>query len=100
MAGDNPSDPISTCAVSWFDSNHALHIRVYSSDNYTITERCNDGNGWVAGASFPGQQASAITWADSAGQHIRLYVTGEGTTTEYCADPGNPNWTKGSYTQP
>jgi hypothetical protein len=97
---DNPNYPISTSSISWFDSAHALHIRVYSSDGYTITERCADGNGWTTGSTFPGSQSSAITWADSAGQHIRLYVTGADTTTEYCNDPGTSGWTKGQYTQP
>jgi hypothetical protein len=100
MAGDNPSYPIGTCSASWFDSSHTLHIRVYSSDGYTITERCNDGNGWVDGATFQGTQASVTVWQDSAGEHIRLYVTGNDSTTEYCSDPGTSGWTKGAYTQP
>ncbi|MEP9359481.1 hypothetical protein [Sphingomonas sp. KR3-1] len=97
---DNPSYPIGTCTTSWFDSSHALHIRVYSSDGYTITEQCDDGNGWTTGATFSGAQASVTTWADSAGQHIRLYVTGSNLTTEYCYDPGTSGWTKGQYVQP
>lgn len=100
MPGDNPSFPIATCATSWFDTSHQLHIRVYSSDGYTITEQCADGNGWTSGATFPGSQASVTSWADSAGQHIRLYVTEADVTTEYCFDPGNTSWTKGQYTQP
>lgn len=100
MSGDNPSFPISTCAASWFDSAHALHIRVYSSDGYTISERCNDGNGWTAGATFPGSQASVTVWQDPQGEHIRLYVTNQNVTTEYCNDAGTQGWTKGAYTQP
>lgn len=100
MSGDNPNYPISTSSVTWFDSAHQLHIRVYSSDGYVISERCNDGQGWVDGATFQGSQSSVITWADSAGQHIRLYVTSQDVTTEYCSDPGTPGWLKGSYTQP
>jgi hypothetical protein len=100
MGGDNSSYPISTCAASWFDSAHTLHIRVYSSDGYTITERCNDGQGWVTGASFKGNQASVTVWQDSTGEHIRLYVTNADTTTEYCNDPGTSGWTTGQYTQP
>ena len=97
---DNPNFPVGTCATSWFDSGHNLHIRVYSCDGNTVTERCADGNGWTTGATFPGSQASVTTWADSAGQHIRLYVTYRDTTTEYCYDPGSTSWTKGEYTQP
>lgn len=43
--GDNPNYPIGTAAVNWLDSSNQLHIRVYSTDGYTVTERCFDGSG-------------------------------------------------------
>jgi hypothetical protein len=99
MPGDNPNFPIVTAAINWFDTSHQLHIRVYSSDGYNVIERCNDGSGWVDGQfSEPGSQVAATTWADSAGQHIRVYVTASDQTTEWCNDPGVTGWTKGSYT--
>jgi len=95
---DNPSFPISTAAVSWFDAAGQLHIRVYSSDGYNVIERCNDGNGWVTGQfSAPGSQVSATVWNASDGTHIRLYCTFQDKTTEWCCDPAT-GWTQGTYT--
>ena len=97
---DNPSFPIATAAINWFDSNGDLHIRVYSTDGYNVIERCADTgtNGWTAGSfSQPGSQVSATTWADSAGQHIRVYCTFQDGTTEWCMDPGSSSWTQGEY---
>jgi hypothetical protein len=92
------SYPIGTAAISWFDSNNQLHIRVYSTDGYTVTERCADGQGWTTGEfSQPGGAVSATCWNDSAGVHLRVYCTFEDTTTEWCNDPGT-GWTQGSYT--
>jgi hypothetical protein len=96
---DNPSFPVGTASIVWYDSSHNFHMRVYSTDGYTITERCNDGDGWTTGFSCNGSNVSAVTWADSAGQHIRLYATYQDTTTEWCNDP-TTGWTQGSYTQP
>ncbi|NML07512.1 hypothetical protein [Sphingomonas sp. G-3-2-10] len=96
---DMPSDPISTCVCNWFDANGSLEIHVFSSDNYKITERytTSTSGGWVTGSIFDGQQASVTTWKDSAGQHMRLYVTGGGKTTEWCFDPGSTAWSVGQY---
>jgi hypothetical protein len=99
MAG-NPDFPIGTAAASWFDKSGQLHIRVYSCDGYEITERCNDGHGWVNGFVCTGSQASVTVWSDSAGEHIRLYATYQNNTTEWCNDPGTSGWTTGSYTKP
>ena len=98
---DDPNFPIATASISWFDSSHQLHIRVYSVDGYNVVERCNDGQGWTTGSlAVPAANVSATTWADSAGQHIRVYATAGNVTTEWCNDPGTTGWTKGSYTQP
>lgn len=92
--------PIGTAVVSWFDTSGGLHIRVYSTDGYTVTERCADagGSGWTNGDfKQAGSQVSATCWNDSAGTHIRVYCTFEDGTTEWCNDP-NSGWTKGGYT--
>ena len=47
---DNPNFPIGTAAVSWLDGGGTIHIRVYSSDGYNVTERCWDGSGWTNGS--------------------------------------------------
>ena len=89
----------SVSAVNWFDASHNLHIRVYTSDGNTVTERCMDqGNSsWTTGAfSQPGVACAATAWVDSAGSHIRVYVLNDGIT-EWCMDPGG-SWTQGSYT--
>ena len=44
---DMPSMPIGTAAINWFDGNHRLHMRIYSTDGYNVIERCNDGSGWT-----------------------------------------------------
>ncbi len=97
MAGDNPNFPIGTAAISWLDPSGGVHIRVYSTDGYTITERCFDGHGWATGFSMPGGAVSATSWIESDGAHIRVYATADDLTTEWCYDPGS-GWTKGSYT--
>lgn len=98
MAQDNPNFPIGTAAINWFDSSGNLHIRVYSTDGYNVTERCADGQGWTTGGfNAPGSAVSATCWNASDGTHIRVYSTFEDTTTEYCWDPGT-SWTGGSYT--
>ena len=97
--GDRPSMPIGTASVSWVDSSGVPHIRVYSTDGYTVIERCNDGtSSWYTGAfSAPGSQVSAAVWQDSNGAHLRVYCTFEDKTVEYCNDPST-GWTEGSYT--
>jgi hypothetical protein len=88
--------PIGTAAVNWVDSAGHVHLRVYSSDGYAVTERCWDGSGWTNGAfKQPGENASATCWQDKAGLHIRVYCNFEDKTTEWCWDGG---WTKGAYT--
>lgn len=95
---DNPNYPISTAVINWFDASHQLHIRVYSSDGYNVIERCNDGNGWQTGQfKQPGKQVSATCWTVADGTHIRVYVTGDDVTTEWCCDPLT-GWTRGTYT--
>ena len=92
------SDPIGTAAVSWLDSGGQIHIRVYSTDGYTLTERCWDGGGWIAGGfNAPGGAVSATSWQASDGIHIRVYATNDDATIEWCFDPGS-DWTQGQYT--
>ena len=99
MAGDNPNFPIATAAINWFDSSKQLHMRVYTCDGYNVIERVNDGSGWSNGAfSAPGSAVSATCWMADNGINIRVYCTFEDQTTEWCATPGNANWTKGDYT--
>lgn len=91
--------PIGTASVCWLDSSNNLHIRVYSTDGYTVTERCADGGGWTdGGLSVPGSAVSAICWTASDGTHIRVYATFEDGTTEWCNDPETSGWVKGQYT--
>jgi len=100
MMADNPSFPIGTAVVSWFYPAGALHIRVYSTDGYNVTERCVDqgGSGWTTGQfKQAGSQVSATAWVASDGPHIRVYCTFQDKTSEWCNDP-NTGWTKGSYT--
>lgn len=92
------SMPIGTASVSWQDSDGQMHLRVYSTDGYTVTERCEDGLGWTDGLfSEAGSDVSATCWYMSDGIHIRLYCTFEDKTTEWCFDPAT-GWTQGSYT--
>ena len=92
----NPSFPVGTAAVSWSDS--AVHIRVYSTDGYNVTERCWDGSAWANGAfNQPGDAVSATCWQGQGGVFIRVYCTFEDKTVEWCADPGQ-GWYQGAYT--
>ena len=95
---DIPSMPNATAAVNWQDSA-GVHLRVYSTDGYTVTERCFDpGASWTTGSfNAPGSEVSATCWQDNAGLHIRTYCTFQDTTTEWCWDQGS-GWTKGAYT--
>lgn len=98
---DNPNYPVGTATISWFNPPGSLHIRVYSTDGYNVTERCIDqgSSGWTTGTfKQAGSQASATVWLGSDGAHVRVYCTFEDTTTEWCSDPGTAGWTKGSYT--
>jgi hypothetical protein len=90
--------PIATASVSWLDPSGQAHIRVYSTDGYTVTERCLDGQSWLDGKfSEAGSAVSATCWNDAGGTHIRVYCTFQDVTTEWCLDDGT-GWTKGSYT--
>ena len=87
---------VDSAAVSWYDGT--VHIRVYSTDGYTATERCWDGSGWTDGAFK--QQAglvSATSWENN-GIFIRVYCTFEDTTTEWCWDAGGSGWYQGAFT--
>ena len=99
MAQDNPNYPIGTASVSWLDNQGQVHIRVYSTDGYKVSERCWDGNGWTNGGFGPqqGSSVSATCWQGSGGLSIRVYCTFEDTTTEWCTDQGG-NWYQGAYT--
>lgn len=96
---DNPNFPVGTAAVSWIDSNGVPHIRVYSTDGYTVIERCQDGGSvWQTGQfSAPGSHVSATCWVAPDGIHLRVFCTGDDATTEWCCDP-TTGWTKGDYT--
>ena len=97
---DNPGFPVGTAVVNWIDSNSVFHLRVYSTDGYTVTEMGNDGNGWAAtGFTAPGSDVSATLWQDWQGTHIRIYCTFEDTTTEWCTD-NESSWYQGAYTPP
>jgi Fungal fucose-specific lectin len=86
---------MSTAATSFVSGG--LHLRMYSSDGVTITEKCWDKDGpWYVGAfKGLGQYVSATSWVDST-IHIRVYCTNAGVTTEYCWDGDGP-WYKGAY---
>jgi hypothetical protein len=88
-----------TASVSWTD-NQGVHLRVYQSDGYNVTERCYDQGAWTTGGfAQPGSEISATTWQQNGGPSIRVYCTFEDTTTEYCWDTGGGGWYKGAYTQ-
>ena len=93
-----PKNSIDTAAVNWLDSGGTVHIRVYSSDGYTVTERCWDGSGWTDGAfSATGGTVSATSWQGSGGLSIRVYCTFQDKTVEWCIDQGG-GWYQGAYT--
>jgi hypothetical protein len=84
---------MSTAAVSL--QPNSPHLRIYSSDGATVTEKCWEG-GWSTGAfKQPGQYVSAVSWYDG-NVHIRVYVTNAGVTSEWCWDNAGP-WYKGAY---
>ena len=94
---DNPNMPIGSAAVSWQDSG-GVHIRVYSTDGYNVTERCWDGNSWTTGSfAAQGSAVSATCWPNGSSASIRVYCTFDDKTTELCLDPGG-SWYVGGYT--
>jgi hypothetical protein len=89
--------PVATAAISWQDGG-GLHIRVYSTDGYNVSERCWDGNGWTTGGfSAKGSAVSATCWLNGSSASIRVYCTFEDGTIELCLDPGG-GWYQGAYT--
>jgi hypothetical protein len=95
---DNPDFPIGTAAVSWLDGSGQIHLRVYSTDGYNVSERCWDGSGWTNGSfAQAGSAVSATCWQGSGGLSIRVYCTFEDETIEWCIDQGG-GWYKGAYT--
>lgn len=95
----NPNYPVDTAAVSWLDNGGQIHLRVYSSDGYSVTERCWDGAGWTDGGfKQSGGNVSATCWQNQAGANIRVYCTFEDKTIEYCWDAGGAGWYVGAYT--
>ena len=100
MAQDNPDFPIDTASVNWVDSGGQVHIRVYSTDGYNVSERCWDGNGWTtSGFKAQGGAVSATCWQVNGALSIRVYCTFEDQTTEMCIDQGG-GWYVGAYTKP
>jgi len=94
---DNPNMPIATAATSWQDGN-GLHVRVYSTDGYKVSERCFDNNAWTTGGfDAAGSAVSATSWLNGPGASIRVYCTYQDKTIEYCLDPGGV-WYQGGYT--
>jgi hypothetical protein len=94
-----PKNAIETASVSWVDNSGTIHIRVYSTDAYTVTERCWDGNGWFDGAfKAEGEAVSATAWQHAGGINLRVYCTNEGKTAEWCNDAGGSGWYQGAYT--
>ena len=92
-------------ATSWMDSSGQIHIRVYIGGTDLldhIVEWCCDGGSWYEGSfssktGARGDQASAISWVDSNGVYIRVYVGNSGEVTEYALDPGK-QWSGGVFT--
>jgi hypothetical protein len=94
---DNPNMPIATASTSWQDGN-GLHLRVYSTDGYKVSERCYDNNAWTTGGfSANGSEVSVTSWLNGNSASIRVYCTFEDATVEWCQDPGG-NWYQGGYT--
>jgi hypothetical protein len=95
---DNPDFPIGTAAVNWLDGSGQIHLRVYSTDGYNVSERCWDGSGWTNGSfAEAGSAVSATSWQGKGGLSIRVYCTFEDQTIEWCIDQGG-GWYKGAYT--
>lgn len=94
---DNPNMPVGTASTSWQDSG-GVHIRVYSTDGYNVSERCWDNGAWTTSSfSAPGSAVSATSYLNGSSASIRVYCTFEDTTAEMCLDPGGA-WYVGGYT--
>jgi hypothetical protein len=84
----------STAAISW---PHGKNLRVYRCDSSTVTEKCYDGRAWTDGAfTAPGQHVSATCITGGPSLLIWVYVTNNGTTTEYYSTDG-ATWNVGGY---
>lgn len=93
-----PNMPVGTASIAWVDGGGNSHLRVYSTDGYTVTERQWDINAWTTGSfSAPGAQVSATCYQTGGGVSIRVYCNFEDVTTEYCSDAGGA-WYQGGYT--
>ena len=69
----NMANSIVTASVSWTD-NQGVHLRVYSSDGYKVTERCYDEGAWTTGGfAQQGSEISATIWQQNGGPSIRVY---------------------------
>jgi hypothetical protein len=89
--------PVGTAAVNWLDGNGTVHLRVYSTDGYNVTERCWDGSSWSNGGfKQTGDQVSATSWTIQGKVFIRVYCNFEDKTVEWCWD--GSGWYKGAYT--
>lgn len=94
----NSNYPVGTASVSWLDGGGTVHIRVYSTDGYHVTERCWDGSSWADGEfKAQGGQVSATCWQSQSGVSLRVYCNFEDKTVEWCSDPGT-GWYQGAYT--
>lgn len=102
MTDSTPAYPLATAAVSFIDpqNNNNLAIHVFATDGYNVTQRYITGTsgGWQTGPlNVPGSHVSATSWTAGGGVQIRVYATINDATTEWCFGPGQPSWTKGSY---
>lgn len=98
MAQDNPNYPVGTASISWVDSGGTVHLRVYSTDGYNVSERCWDANSWTTGGfSAAGSQVSATCYPAGGSVNIRVYCNAQDKTVEYCSDAGGA-WYEGGYT--
>jgi hypothetical protein len=100
MASNAPQT-IATASASWIDAQGGLHLHVFSTDGFTVTERyaAPSTNGWTDGTlSQPATALSATAWVDPNGGHVRVYCTNEDATTEWCLDGDTATqWYQGQY---
>jgi hypothetical protein len=95
-----PSTPISTAAINWIDPAGQVHVAVYSSDGYNITERIWNADGWTTGSfTATGDDVSATCWVGPGGLSIRVYCTYQDVTKEWCIDGAGSGgtWRLGNY---
>jgi len=101
MASNAPQT-IATASASWVDAQGKIHLHVFSTDGFTVTERvvAPTPSGWADGTlSQPANAISATAWVDANGGHVRVYCTNEDATTEWCLDGDTAtDWVQGGYT--